>query len=187
MRSAALAWAAGLLLAAGCSGSTKDTQPGGGTTGQGGASTTGGTSKGGASSGGSSVSTAGNAGSGSMQCGPGCIPLCEGGDCSCFCTMSCEDFGRPALDKSCVTDADCFAGIHTLDCCGSKEVLGYNVAEERPFGDYEADCTARALCRCAAAEPTLEDGQVTSDLELRTARCNGGQCLGTGPVNIGAQ
>jgi hypothetical protein len=98
---------------------------------------------------------------------------------------SCEDFASPALDKSCATDDDCFAGVHTLDCCGSQVVLGYNLSAQSSFDEYEADCTARALCRCAPAEPTIEGGHVTSDIELRRAVCSGGQCLGTGPVNVG--
>jgi hypothetical protein len=121
----------------------------------------------------------------SGECGAGCIELCEGGVCSCACSAHCEGFAQPTLDKSCATDDDCFAGIHTLDCCGSQVVLGYSVSEQSSFDDYEADCTTRAVCRCAADQPTIEGGQVTTDLELRRAVCSSGQCLGTGPVNIG--
>ena len=113
------------------------------------------------------------------------MQLCEGGLCDCFCQPTCTDFARPAFDKSCTADDDCFAGVHTEDCCGSKVVLGYNVAEQGSFDSYEADCLAQALCRCAPAQPTLEGGQVTSDLEQRSAVCSAGQCLGTGPVNVG--
>jgi hypothetical protein len=137
------------------------------------------------SSGGSAEGGTGTGGSGGAMCGPGCVTLCEGGLCDCRCTESCEDFSPPPYDKSCTSDADCFAGVHTADCCGSKQVLGYNVNEQSRFTSYEADCTARALCRCAAGPPTIESGQVTSDLELRIAICSAGQCLGSGPVFTG--
>jgi hypothetical protein len=130
------------------------------------------------------MATAGSAGM-SGQCAAGCIELCEGGVCSCSCAASCDDFVPPALDKSCATDDECFAGVHTLDCCGSQVVLGYNLSVQSSFDDYEADCTSRALCPCPANEPTIEGGQVTSDIELRRAVCSAGQCLGIGPVYVG--
>lgn len=137
-----------------------------------------------AGSGAGAMATAGSAGM-TGQCGAGCVKLCEGGVCSCFCAASCEGFAKPALDKSCATDDDCFAGVHALDCCGSVVVLGYNLSVRSSFDEYETDCATRTVCRCAPAEPTIEGGQVTSDIELRRAVCSGGQCLGTGPVNLG--
>jgi hypothetical protein len=130
------------------------------------------------------MTTAGNAGQGE-ECGQGCIELCQGGICDCFCGANCQGFGPPALDKSCGTDDDCFAGVHTLDCCGSQVVLGYSISEQSSFAAYESECTALAVCRCAPAAPTIEGGQVTSDIELRRAVCSNGQCLGTGPVYTG--
>ena len=120
-----------------------------------------------------------------MQCDPGCIPLCEGGMCSCYCEATCANFAVPPFDKSCQTETDCFAGVHTKDCCGSKIVLGYNALEMARFEAYEADCTSRAVCRCAEGPPMLEGGQVTSDIEQRFAQCSSGQCIGNGPVSVG--
>jgi hypothetical protein len=149
------------------------TTGGGGSAGGGGASSSGGSATGGSATGG----TGGGCG--------GCIELCEGGACSCYCPTSCEGFLRPALRKDCTADADCFAGIHAADCCGSVVVLGYNRDAQAAFDAYEADCAPRATCECLSQPPTLENGQATSDLELRTAVCISGQCNGTGPVNVG--
>jgi hypothetical protein len=176
-----------LLTSCGGSGDTTPlgaggSSPAGGVSGQAGTPASGGSSQGGASGAGGTTT----GGSGGMTCGPGCIQLCEGGLCDCQCTATCENFTAPAYDKSCTTDADCFAGIHTSDCCGSKVVLGYNIVEQDRFTSYEADCTARALCRCLSDSPRLESGQVTSDLEARFGTCNSGQCLGSGPVYAGA-
>jgi hypothetical protein len=191
-----------LLLASSCSGDSESADfsgvggtDSGGSAGsaQAGKSSSGGSSAGGsagsggaaqAGSGAGAMATAGSAGS-SGQCGAGCIELCEGGACSCSCTANCEGFAAPALDKSCVRDDDCFAGVHTLDCCGSQVVLGYSVSEQSSFNGYEAQCMARAVCRCAPQDPTIEGGQVTSDIELRRAVCSAGHCLGTGPVSVG--
>jgi hypothetical protein len=175
---------AGLVLETIACGSTTTDGPGSGGSGD----TAGGSAGSGAAahagSGAGAMAAAGSAGT-SGQCGTGCVELCEGGLCSCSCAASCEGFASPALGKSCATDDDCFAGVHILDCCGSQIVLGYNLSVQSSFDEYEADCTSRALCRCAPAEPTIEGGQVTSDIELRRAVCSGGQCLGTGPVNVG--
>jgi hypothetical protein len=159
---------------------------------QAGKNTSGGSSAGGsagsggaqAGSGAGGMAAAGSAGS-SGECGAGCIKLCEAGACSCFCNANCEGFAEPALDKSCVLDDDCFAGVHTLDCCGSQIVLGYSLSEQSSFNGYETACMTRAVCRCAAQEPTIEGGQVTSDIELRKAVCSAGHCVGTAPVNVG--
>jgi hypothetical protein len=192
-----------LLLASSCSGNSESadfTDVGGTDSGgsvgsaQAGKNPSGGSSAGGragsgggaqAGSGAGAMATAGSAGS-SGQCSAGCIELCEGGACSCSCNANCEGFAAPALDKSCATDDDCFAGVHTLDCCGSQVVLGYSVSAQSSFNGYETGCRARAVCRCAPDDPTIEGGQVTSDLELRKAVCSAGHCLGTGPVHVGS-
>ena len=170
-----------VVEATACSGTTSE-GPASGGSGSGGSAGSGGAAQ--AGSGAGTMATAGSAGS-NAACGAGCIELCEGGVCSCSCAASCEDFAAPALDKSCAADSDCFAGVHTLDCCGSLVVLGYNLSVQSSFDEYETDCRSRALCRCAPAEPTIEGGQVTSDIELRRAVCSGGKCLGTGPVFVG--
>lgn len=176
--------AALFLEATACGSATTDGPGSGGSGGTaGGSAGSGGAAQ--AGSGAGAMATAGSAGP-SGACGAGCVELCEGGVCSCSCNATCEDFAQPTLDKSCATDDECFAGVHTLDCCGSQVVLGYRVSEQASFDDYEAECAARAVCRCAPAEPTIEGGQATSDIEHRKAICNGGQCLGTGPVYVGA-
>ena len=156
--------------------------------GGGGAPTSGGTQSGGSQSAGSGGALSAGTGGGAAQCPSGCPLICEGGLCDCFCppsTPSCEDFSAPDLDKSCTTDADCFAGVHYADCCGSQVVLGYSTEAEAAFITYEADCASRALCRCAPSPPMLEGGQVTSDVDQAIGLCGGGQCYGSGPVNTG--
>jgi hypothetical protein len=104
------------LLSA-CSGNSVDNPPGSGGTSQTGNSSpqAGMPGSGGSAQGGTGGT--GTAGSGGMTCGPGCINLCEGGLCDCYCSETCEDFRAPPYDKSCTTDDDCFAGVHTSDCC----------------------------------------------------------------------
>lgn len=167
------------------SGGSGATSSGGTSTGGSGGSTTGGAATGGSATGGSATGGAATGGTGGLQCG-GCIQLCEGGQCSCSCPTSCAGYARPTLQKSCKSDADCFAGVHTADCCGSLVVLGYNTAAKVAFATYESDCTKRATCACAPLPATLENGQATPDVNQRVALCITGQCYGSGPVNTGS-
>jgi hypothetical protein len=163
-----------LLLATSCSGDSESadfTGVGGTDSGGSGAAQAGKNQSGGSSAGGS----AGSGGAAQAGSGAGAMPT----------NANCEGFAEPALDKSCASDNDCFAGVHTLDCCGSQVVLGYSVSQQSSFNGYEMECMTRAVCRCAPQDPTIEGGQVTSDIELRKAVCSAGHCLGTGPVYVG--
>jgi hypothetical protein len=47
-----------------------------------------------------------------------------------------------ALDRSCTTPADCFAGAHTTDCCGNAQFIGFRTSEQARFQTLEAQCDA---------------------------------------------
>ena len=57
-----------------------------------------------------------------------------------------------ALDRSCTTAADCFAGAHTTDCCGNGQFIGFRTSEQARFQTLEAQCDATYPgCGCPAA------------------------------------
>jgi hypothetical protein len=64
-----------------------------------------------------------------------------------------------ALDRSCTTAADCFAGAHTSNCCGQVQFIGFRNSVKTQFQTLEAQCDATyPACGCAAGQPTADDG-----------------------------
>jgi hypothetical protein len=64
-----------------------------------------------------------------------------------------------ALDRSCTTATDCFAGAHTSNCCGQAQFIGFNNSVKAQFQTLEAECDATyPACGCAAGQPTTDDG-----------------------------
>jgi hypothetical protein len=163
--------------AAGSSGSSGSS--GGGASGRGGAAGSSGSGGGGASgrggAGGNAGSTgaagrggaAGNAGSG----GGGSTDSGGAGGT----TSPCQ--AVLALDRSCSTASDCFAGKHVSNCCGQAQFIGFNNSEKAAFQTLEAQCDATyPACGCAAGQPTADDG---SGLRLTTqagVTCLQGKC-----------
>jgi hypothetical protein len=64
-----------------------------------------------------------------------------------------------ALDRSCTTTADCFAGAHTSNCCGQVQFIGFRNSVKTQLQTLEAQCDATyPACGCAAGQPTADDG-----------------------------
>jgi hypothetical protein len=78
-----------------------------------------------------------------------------------------------ALDRSCTTAADCFAGTHISNCCGQTQYVGFNKSAKTTFESLEGQCDATyPPCGCAALQPTTDDGS-----RLRSDRQPGVTCL----------
>ena len=82
-----------------------------------------------------------------------------------------------ALDRSCATDADCVAVVHTTSCCGAAVWLGLRSTEAQAFATLERTCDASyPACGCAAGPPTTDDGSIVMRGGAASASCQAGTC-----------
>ena len=82
-----------------------------------------------------------------------------------------------ALDRSCTTPADCFAGAHTTDCCGNGQFIGFRTSEQARFQTLEAQCDATyPTCGCPAGPPTADDGSRLRFDQQASVTCLQGKC-----------
>lgn len=82
-----------------------------------------------------------------------------------------------ALDRSCTTPADCFAGAHTTDCCGNGQFIGFRTSEQARFQTLEAQCDATyPACGCPAQQPTADDGSRLPFNQQAGVTCLQGKC-----------
>lgn len=92
--------------------------------------------------------------------------------------LACESHGTtfPPLIKSCVAATDCFVASHMMDCCGTFEAIGLNVASQAAFTSAEAKCAAAYPgCGCAARPTMAEDGR-SEDMGPISVRCDNNLC-----------
>jgi hypothetical protein len=83
-----------------------------------------------------------------------------------------------ALDRSCTTPADCFAGAHTTDCCGNGQFIGFRTSEQSRFQTLEAQCDATyPACGCPAGPPTADDGSRLRFSQQAGVTCLQGKCI----------
>ena len=115
---------------------------------------------------GAAAGTGGSAGSGMP------VSACIGGPQG--------DYRQPMLDKSCVEDDDCFAGLHTLDCCQSQVALGFSVTARAEFDAYEVGCRVNP-CPCPAKPTRAEDGSPLAAGMSGVAECRAGNCIARAP------
>jgi hypothetical protein len=82
-----------------------------------------------------------------------------------------------ALDRSCTTAADCFAGAHTTNCCGQVQFIGFSNSAKTQFQTLEAQCDLTyPLCGCAAQQPTADDGSRLRFSDQAGVTCVQGKC-----------
>ena len=82
-----------------------------------------------------------------------------------------------ALDRSCTTAADCFAGAHTSNCCGQVQFIGFRNSVKTQFQTLEAQCDLTyPLCGCAAGQPTADDGSRLRFTDQAGVTCLQGKC-----------
>ena len=82
-----------------------------------------------------------------------------------------------ALDRSCTTAADCFAGAHTTDCCGNAQFIGFRNSQMTQFQTLEAACDATyPACGCPAGSPTADDGSRLRFNQQAGVTCLQGKC-----------
>ncbi len=189
MRSFLLPLAGVLSLIGGCYGTSTDDSGETGVSGAGGSSAgsgSGGQARGGRTFG---ISGSSSAGSSSGGTGPGggssggtytggtsCGPDCDG--------IICEGDNATlnSLDKSCETEADCIAVLHTTDCCGSGMIMGINADAEATFRAAEMQCAPLPVCDCAPQDTALEDGtRIPYGEASYVIACSGNTCQSAYP------
>ena len=196
-----------LLLAVGACGSVAPSgQDGGGGSGAGGTGGGAGSGGRGGGSGGAAGSVGSGGGGGTGGCAPNQVwcPGCEPGTGACY-VGGCPGGACPpldggaggasgsggatgaggtspcqavlALDCSCTTPADCFAGAHTTDCCGNGQFIGFRTSEQARFQTLEAQCDATyPACGCPAQQPTADDGSRLPFNQQAGVTCLQGKC-----------
>jgi hypothetical protein len=86
------------------------------------------------------------------------------------------------LDRSCTNDADCFAGLHAVDCCGSQKWIGLRATVEAQFSQLEAECVAGLpQCECAAQPTRTDDGSALRVGTNAGLTCREGVCTSFAP------
>lgn len=82
-----------------------------------------------------------------------------------------------ALDRSCAAPADCFAGAHTINCCGSVQFIGLRNSEKAQYQALEAACDAGyPLCECPTQQPIADDGSRVKLAAEAAVTCWQGKC-----------
>jgi len=82
-----------------------------------------------------------------------------------------------ALERSCTTPADCFAGMHVSNCCGQVQFIGFANSTKTQFQALEAQCDAiYPACGCAAGQPTADDGSRLRFDQQAGVTCLQGKC-----------
>jgi hypothetical protein len=90
-------------------------------------------------------------------------------------TSSCQ--AVLALDRSCAIASDCFAGTHTSNCCGQKQLIGFSNSAKIQFQALEAQCDATyPACECAEGQPTADDGSRLRSNDAAGVTCLRGKC-----------
>ena len=82
-----------------------------------------------------------------------------------------------ALDRSCTTPADCFAGAHVTNCCGTAQYVGFRNSVKTAFQTLEAACDATyPACECPIQQPTTDDGSALRFGDEPGVTCLQGKC-----------
>ena len=161
--------------AAGSSGGESTGTGGGGATGSAGrGGSSGSAGNGGTTGSGGRGGAGGNAGAGGSG-GAGGSAGSTGGGGAGGTTSPCQ--AVLALDRSCTTAADCFAGAHTTNCCGQVQFIGFRTSVKTQFQTLEAACDLTyPLCGCAAGQPTADDGSRLRFNDQAGVTCLQGKC-----------
>jgi len=83
----------------------------------------------------------------------------------------------PALDRSCTTDADCFAASNIADCCGRLQYIGLHTTQQTIYTGLEQQCQATwPACTCATGPTTTDDGSQIKNGMSVGVKCQQGVC-----------
>ena len=82
------------------------------------------------------------------------------------------------LGETCSADTDCRAGIHVIDCCGSRAWIGYTSSELTFYIGLENECQASYPdCDCLPMPTVTDSGEMTDADDPIVAGCVGGRCV----------
>ena len=81
------------------------------------------------------------------------------------------------LDRSCTTDADCFAAMNIADCCGRLQHIGLRKTEQTRYTSLEQQCQATwPACACVTRPTILDDGSTIKNGMSVGVTCRQGVC-----------
>lgn len=117
---------------------------------------------------------------GEVWSGFDCVRSC-GSACTSFCSteQTCDpQHGYlPSLrDRACTEDADCTAAPNVVDCCGTREVVGFRITDLTQFRHLAEQCALfLGECDCLPGPTTADDGS-TGDPDDAIVECVDGRC-----------
>jgi hypothetical protein len=81
------------------------------------------------------------------------------------------------LDRSCTTDADCFAATNIADCCGRLQYIGLRTTVQTQYTGLEQQCQASwPACTCATRPTITDDGSTIKSGMTAGVTCHQGVC-----------
>jgi hypothetical protein len=165
----------------GGAGATAGVAGGGGGAGIGGAGATAGTGSGGRGGSGGSAGAGGRGGAGGSGGSAGAGGRGgtggTGGVAGTGGTSTNACLTVPTLDRTCTTDADCFAASNIADCCGRLQYIGLHTTEQTRYAGLEQQCQATwPACTCATGPTTTDDGSRIKNGMSVGVTCRQGVC-----------
>jgi hypothetical protein len=81
------------------------------------------------------------------------------------------------LDRSCTTDADCFAAMNIADCCGRLQYIGLRTTQQNIYTGLEQQCQMTwPACTCVTRATILDDGSTIKNGMSAGVTCRQGVC-----------
>jgi hypothetical protein len=81
------------------------------------------------------------------------------------------------FDRGCTGNDTCGQGLHQINCCGTKQAIGFNHAQTTAFdaaeSAWEMTCPA---CGCAEGPTTDDEGKTCDPGKMPTVSCDNGEC-----------
>ena len=85
-----------------------------------------------------------------------------------------------SFPRSCVSQEDCVAFQHQIDCCGTQRAYGIRSDQGGAFSSFEAACRAAyPACGCPEPPTQADDGTTSTAGQPARAACVAGVCTAT--------
>ena len=95
-------------------------------------------------------------------------------------SISCGSGAAVSFARNCLSQDECIAFEHQINCCGTKRALGMRSDQGGALSSFEATCRAGyPACGCAELATQADDGTTSTSGEPARAACVAGVCTST--------